>query len=123
MQVVNIRQLKSNPSTALRSAKEDDMVVVMNRDHPEALLISLDKLELPDPAAVRVALAVSLFRNGAISAGFAARMAGKPLPDMLTLLSSLGIPLTDSNAAEISNDMATARQWLDPTSLSPTPDR
>lgn len=99
------------------------MVVVMNRDHPEALLISLDKLELPDPAAVRVALAVSLFRNGAISAGFAARMAGKPLPDMLTLLSSLGIPLTDSNAAEISNDMATARQWLDPTSLSPTPDR
>ena len=36
MQTVNIRQLKTNPTTALRSAKEDDMVVVMNRDHPQA---------------------------------------------------------------------------------------
>ncbi|MFZ1491906.1 MAG: type II toxin-antitoxin system Phd/YefM family antitoxin, partial [Candidatus Competibacter denitrificans] len=87
MQVVNIRQLKSNPSTALRGAREDDMVVVMNRDHPEAVLVSLEKLGLPDPDAVRVALAVSLFRNGAITAGFAARMADKPLPDMLALLS------------------------------------
>ncbi|MFO1421477.1 MAG: UPF0175 family protein [Candidatus Competibacteraceae bacterium] len=123
MQVVNIRQLKTNPATALRGAKEDDMVVVMNRDRPEALLVSLDKLGLPDPDAVRVALAVSLFRNGAIAAGFAARMAGKPLPAMLALLSSLGIPLTGPSASEARDDMATARQWLDQTSLSPTPDR
>ena len=43
MQVVNVRQLKSNPSTALRSAK-DDMVVVMNRDKPDALLIGFEQL-------------------------------------------------------------------------------
>ncbi|MGB2679989.1 MAG: UPF0175 family protein [Candidatus Competibacter sp.] len=120
MQVVNIRQLKSNPATALRGAREDDLVVVMNRDHPEAVLVSLDKLGLPDPDAVRVALAVSLFRNGSISAGFAARMADKPLPEMLALLSSLGIPLT-GNAPETRDDMNTARQWLDPTSSSPMP--
>lgn len=122
MQVVNIRQLKSNPSTALRGAREDDMVVVMNRDHPEAVLVSLEKLGLPDPDAVRVALAVSLFRNGAITAGFAARMADKPLPDMLALLSSLGIPLT-GNAPEAHDDMRTARQWLDQTPSSLTPGR
>jgi hypothetical protein len=33
-------------------------------------------------------------RGRPTSAGFAARMAGKPLPEMLTLLSSQGIPLT-----------------------------
>ncbi len=112
MQAVNIRQLKTNPSTALRSAKEDDMVVVMNRDHPQALLVDLEKLDLPDPAAVRVALAVALFRSGAVSAGFAARMADKPLPEMLTLLSSLGIPLTGANPADARQDLDAGRQWL-----------
>lgn len=112
MQAVNIRQLKSNPSTALRSAREDDMVVVMNRDHAQAVLVDLEKLGLPDLGAVRVALAVSLFRSGAVSAGFAARMAEKSLPEMLTLLSSQGIPLTGNDAAAVENEMLAARQWL-----------
>ncbi|MSP98199.1 MAG: prevent-host-death protein, partial [Betaproteobacteria bacterium] len=34
MKTVNIRQLKNNPSDALRMAREAP-VVVMNRDHPE----------------------------------------------------------------------------------------
>ena len=84
MQTVNIRQLKNNPSTALAAAREDDMVVVMNRDHPQALLIDLKQLGVPDLPAVRVALAVSLFRSGSVSAGFAARVADKPLAEMLT---------------------------------------
>ncbi len=115
MQTVNIRQLKTNPSTALAAARTDDMVVVMNRDHPQALLIDLEQLGVPDLAAVRVALAVSLFRNAAVSAGFAARMADKPLAEMLTLLSSQGIPLTGndkSSADEAVADMRRARDWL-----------
>jgi predicted HTH domain antitoxin len=114
VQAVNIRQLKSNPSTALKSARDNDMVVVMNRDHPTALLIDLEKLRLPDLASVRVALAVSLFRSGSISAGFAARMAEKPLGEMLSLLSSLDIPLTGTSETEVREDMATLRQWLRP---------
>ena len=112
MQTVNIRQLKTNPSTALRNAKEDDVIVVMNRDHPQALLVDLERLDLPDLGSVRVALAVSLFRSGAITAGFAARMSYKPLPEMLTLLSSLGIPLTGANAADARDDLNTGKQWL-----------
>ena len=112
MQTVSIRQLKSNPSIALRAAREDDLVIVTNRDHPEALLVALDKLGLPDVDAVRTALAVVLFKNGAISAGAAARMAGKPLPEMLTLLSSLGIPLSAAGSRETQDEMKTAREWL-----------
>lgn len=76
MQTVNIRQLKTNPSTVL---------------------------------------AVTLFRSAAVSAGFAARMAGKPLADMLTLLSSQGIPLTGNDKAvadEPRAEMRAARDWL-----------
>lgn len=115
MQAVNIRQLKTNPSTALAAARADDMVIVMNRDHPQALLVDLEKLGLPDLPAVRVALAVSLFWSAAVSAGFAARMAGKPLAEMLTLLSSQGIPLTGNDKAaadEASAEMLSARDWL-----------
>jgi predicted HTH domain antitoxin len=111
---VNVDELENHPAAVLRRAKEEDLVVLLNRDHPEAVLVSLEKLGLPDPDAVRVALAVSLFRNEAITAGFAARMADKPLPDMLALLSSLGIPLT-GNTPEAHDDMRTARQWLDLT--------
>ena len=53
MQTVNIRQLKTNPSTALAAARADDMVVVMNRDHPQALLVDLERLDVPDLPAVR----------------------------------------------------------------------
>lgn len=112
MRAVDIRQFKTNPSSALHDAREDDMVVVMNRDHPQALLVDLEKLGLPDLGAVRVALAVSLVRSGAVSAGFAARMADKPLPDMLTLLSSLGVPLTGANPADAREELAAGRRWL-----------
>jgi predicted HTH domain antitoxin len=118
MQTVNIRQLKANPSSALAAARTEDMVVVMNRDHPQALLVDLERLGVPDLPAVRVALAVSLFRSGAVSAGFAARMAGKPLDEMLTLLSSQGIPLTGESTSagdEVHDDMRRARDWLKST--------
>mgnify|MGYP000458431532 CR=1 FL=1 len=110
MQTVNIRQLKNNPSTALAAARLDDMVVVMNRDRPQALLVDLEQLGVPDLPAVRVALAVALFRSGSVSAGFAARVAAKPLAEMLTLLSSMRIALTGEDTA--TDDMRQARDWL-----------
>ena len=112
MQAVNIRQLKSNPSQVLRTAHDDDMVIVMNRDTPTALLIDLEKLGLPNLAAVKEAFAISLFKDGVISVGTAARMTGKSLPTMLTLLSNLGIPLTRNSKEDAISDMATAREWL-----------
>ncbi len=112
MQAFNIRQLKNNPSTALRAAHEDDMVVVMNRDNPTALIVDLEKMDLPDLESVKLSLAVSLFKSGVISAGSAARMANRNLSDMLTLLSSLNIPLTGNNMDDAKSDMGVAKQWL-----------
>ena len=49
MHTVNVRQLKNNPSEALRKAQKE-MVVVMNGDHPSAVLVHLE-----DNGAVRIA--------------------------------------------------------------------
>lgn len=111
MQAFNIRQLKNNPTTALRAAREDDMVLVMNRDNPTAFIVDIEKMAIPDIEALKTSLALSLFKSGVISAGSAARMANKSLSDMLTLISSLNIPVT-GNEVKDKDDLASAQDWL-----------
>jgi predicted HTH domain antitoxin len=111
MHAVNIRQLKSNPSVALREAK-NDLVVVMNRDRPDAVLVSMEQLGVADLPHVRTAFAVSLFRSGDLSAGTAAKVAGKPLAEMLALLSSMNIPLYGGSPKEAVDEMALDEAWL-----------
>jgi hypothetical protein len=115
MQTVSLHQFQNNPDVALAAARMDDLVLVMNHDQPQAVLVDLQGLGVPDLPAVRVALAVSLFRQGAVSASFAARVADQPLANMLTLLSKLGIPLTGNDqaaAAEASEEMQHASAWV-----------
>src|SRR5260363_415810 len=102
MQAINIRQLKHNPSAALRSAGEDDFVVIMNRDEPQALLFDLKRLGVPDVNRVRVALAVALFKQNTISLGYAARIAAK------TMLVKLGIPVVAVSQEDIEHDLQVA---------------
>lgn len=120
MQVVNVRQLKSNPSTALKSAKTE-MVVVMNRDKPDALIIGFEQLAgLPDFAHVRQAMAVGLFKNQLISVGGAAKLAGESLGLMLTRLSRLGVPVVDYDGQALADEVAVAAAWLD-AAVKPVP--
>jgi antitoxin (DNA-binding transcriptional repressor) of toxin-antitoxin stability system len=56
MKAFSIRQLKSNPSTVLRAAEQDAMALVTSHQQPTALVVALDRLGLPDPAAVRSGL-------------------------------------------------------------------
>ncbi len=75
MKSVNVRQLKNNPSEALRSAAEAP-VLVLKGDHPEALILHLDIEGLPDEPDVLLALAAALYQSASISLGRAARLAG-----------------------------------------------
>jgi antitoxin (DNA-binding transcriptional repressor) of toxin-antitoxin stability system len=72
---VNVRELKNNPSEALRLAREG-VVVVLNRDKPDAVLVHLDDEKLLGMPGVRLALATALFRDGNLALGRAARLAG-----------------------------------------------
>jgi len=91
MQAFSIRQLKSNPSTVLRAAEADAMALVTSHQQPTALVVALDRLGVPNTAAVR---------------------SGLPLPRFLEILSSLKIPVAEGDAADLQDDLANARRWL-----------
>lgn len=45
MQTINVRQLKTDPSPALHDSHRDLVVVVVNRDRPDAVLIGFEQLD------------------------------------------------------------------------------
>ncbi len=112
MHTVNVRQLKNNPSEALRKA-EKEMVVVMNGDHPSAVLVHLQDSGLLEMPGVRIALATALFRDGSLSLARAAKLAEMPLPDFMRQLSRLGIPVIQGSAQDVRKDMETLEAWLE----------
>lgn len=120
MDVVNVSSLKNNPSDALRRARKD-LVVVMNRDEPDALLVHLDRAQTLSLPGVRAALATALFRDGNLSLGRAARLAEMSLPAFMQHLSRLGIPAIGGTAEDAARDLETLETWI--ASSSPTPAR
>lgn len=118
MKSVNVRQLKNNPSDALRKARRD-VVVVMNRDQPEAVLVHLEHDKLLNKAGVRTALAVSLFKDDCLPLGRAAKLAGVSHEEFIKHVSRLGIPVVKGNADTLREDLKDLDAWLEKSS-SPT---
>lgn len=108
---VNVSSLKNNPSEALRKAREG-VVVVMNRDKPDALIVGVESAGGLQARGVRPALATALFRDGQLSLARAAHVAEMPLTDFIAHLSRLGIPAVRLDAAEAQKDMDTLDEWL-----------
>ncbi|MDO9104350.1 MAG: UPF0175 family protein [Methylovulum sp.] len=111
MKTVNVSGLKNNPSQALRMA-HDDLVLVMNRNEPDALMIGVNSLKVMDMPGVRRALATALFRDGELSLARSAKLADTSLADFITHVSRLGIPVINQTADEVQQDMDTLDQWL-----------
>lgn len=110
MHAVQVRELKNNPSQALRQA-EQEVVVVMNRERPSALLLHFDEKWLRG-AGVSAALATALFRDGSLSLARAAKVAEMSLVDFMQHLSRLGIPVVQGTAEEAVKDIETLETWL-----------
>ena len=92
MHTTNVRELKKNPSRALRLAR-DGPVLVLKGNEPDALLVHLDKSLTETEAGVRPALAASLYGGGGVSLGKAARISGLSLGEFVEHLGSLGIEI------------------------------
>ncbi len=120
MRAVSVSGLKNNPSEALRQAKTD-IVVVLNRDHPDALLMGLDQQGLLQAPGVRPALATALFREGELSLARAARVADMDTATFIAHLSRLGIAAIRLTEAESRADLDTLEQWLQSSSVTPAP--
>jgi predicted HTH domain antitoxin len=111
MKTVNVSGLKNNPSEALRMAHED-LVLVMNRNEPDALMIGLKSAKIIGMPGVRKALATALFKDGDLSLARSAKLADMPLADFIAHVSRLGIPVINQTADEVREDMDTLEQWL-----------
>jgi len=111
MKSVNVRELKNNPSDALRQAREG-VVVVMNRDKPDALLVHLDDDALLGMAGVRLALATALFQDGNLPVGRAARLANVSTVEFMQHLSRHGIPVIAGEIEAVTRDVDTLETWL-----------
>lgn len=113
MKAVSVRQLKSNPSAALRDAREQP-VMVLNRQRPEALLVHLSDDSLLAEPGVRLALATALYKDGSMSLGSAARLSGQAIAEFIGHLSRLGIPVVQG-ADTVREDLAILDKWIEGT--------
>lgn len=111
MNWVNVRQLKNNPSEALRSAAEGP-VLVLRENRPEAVILHLEPGQEPAAADLRLALAAALFKTGTLSMGRAARVAGVGVTEMVSHLSRLGIPVFRGERAAAAADRESLDEWL-----------
>lgn len=110
MKTVNVRQLKNNPSDALREARKAP-VVVMNRDQPEALLFHLDDEGLLGEPGVRLALATTLYKSESVSLGRAAKIAGMPVEQFMADMGHQGIPVVRGNAKTLREELKNIKAW------------
>jgi predicted HTH domain antitoxin len=118
MHAVSVSGLKNNPAEALRQSKQG-VVVVLNRDHPDAVLMGLDQGGLLQAPGVRPALATALFRDGELSLARAARVAQMDTSAFISHLSRLGNPVIRLTEAETNADLDTLEQWLQSSSATP----
>ena len=111
MEIVNVSGLKNNPSEALRMARKD-LVVVMNRDRPDALIVGIETAGMLDAKGVKPALATALFRDGHLSLVRSARLAGMSAGQFSSHVSRLGIAVVRLQEQEAGRDMDTLEEWL-----------
>ena len=115
MKAVSVRELKNNPSAALREARERP-VMVLNRHRPEALLVHLDDESLLSAPGIRRAIATALYREQSLSLGQAARYSGLAIGEFIGYVSRLGIPVVRGTADTVREDSEVVDAWRDGSS-------
>jgi predicted HTH domain antitoxin len=110
MYTTNVRNLKRNPSEALRQA-EQEPVLIMKGNESNALLFNLKRSIDYTEQQLKPALAASLFKDRVISLGAAAQISGLSLSEFVEHLSQLDIDLVipDTQTAQ---ELDTLDSWL-----------
>ena len=110
MYATNVRELKKNPSRALREA-EHAPVLILKGNEPHAVLLHLERSLAETESTLRPALAAALYHDAVLSLGAAAKLSGMTLGDFVSHLGALGIDIVspDETTAQESADLST---WL-----------
>ncbi|MGD7037148.1 UPF0175 family protein [Methylotuvimicrobium buryatense] len=110
MYATNVRNLKRNPSEALRHA-EKEPVLILKGNKPNALLLNLKSSlgELNDQ--LKPALAASLFKDRVLSLGAAAQISGLSLSEFIDHLTQLDIDVVVADK-QTAKELETLDSWL-----------
>lgn len=110
MYATNVRNLKRNPSEALRHA-EQEPVLILKGNQPNALILNL-KSSLSDMGEqLKPALAASLFKDRVLSLGAAAQVSGLSLSEFIDHLTELDIDLVVADR-QTPKELETLDSWL-----------
>ena len=85
--------------------------MVLRRHEPEAVLIDLSDDSLLSEPGMRQAIAASLYRDGSLSLGLAARFSGIGVAGFIDHVSRLGIPVVAGTAETVRQDIETVEAW------------
>ncbi len=106
----NVRNLKKNPSLALRQAKESP-VLILKGNEPNAVIVHLEKTVIDAEQSVRPSLAASLFKDGTLSLGAARRLSDLTLQGFLLFLAELGIDVVKPDETT-GHEVENLDRWL-----------
>jgi len=110
MFATNVRNLKRNPSEALRHA-ELEPVLILKGNEPNAMLFNL-KTSLGDvKEQLKPALAASLFKDRVLSLGAAAQISGLSLSEFIDHLTQLDIDLVVADQ-QTAQELKVLDEWL-----------
>jgi predicted HTH domain antitoxin len=110
MFATNVRNLKRNPSEALRQA-ELEPVLILKGNEPNAMLFNL-KTSLGDVnQQLKPALAASLFKDRVLSLGAAAQVSGLSVSEFIDHLTQLDIDLVVADL-QTAQELKVLDEWL-----------
>jgi hypothetical protein len=104
MRSFSIRELRERSGDLSREAEQGKLSLVTR--HGQPLFVSVPFTEELLQAGVHTSLALSLFRQGDISSGRAARLAGMTRPEFLEYASNMGVPVVDYDPAELDEELS-----------------
>ncbi len=111
MHAAKAHQLKRDASQALRRARHAP-VIIMKGNQPRAVMMRLDDDSVLGQPGVKLALATSLFKEGHLPLGRAARLAEMSLGEFMEYLSRRRIPVVRGTAREAKADLEALNVWL-----------
>ncbi len=103
MQSFTIRDLRERTGELSREVEQGHLALVTRHGHP--LFISVPFSEELVQHGVYTALAESLYKDGAVSLGKAAKLAHMSIPEFAAHLSQLDIPVVDYDADELEGEL------------------
>ena len=104
MRSFDIHELHGRSGDFVRAVGEGRLSLITR--HGQPLFVSVPFTEALLQAGVHTTLALGLFRQGDISSGRAARLAGMTRPEFLDYASSMGVPVVDYDPAELDEELA-----------------